>query len=758
MNIATLRASCALIAMTAANPLLAQTADTAPRAGADTSGEIVVTATKRNETLAEVPIAVSVFTSEAIADAGITRPAGFLATVPNVTFIEDNSGEAYVNIRGQTAVRNSDPNVAFVIDGVTLSSVKGFNQDLFDIAQIEVLKGPQSALYGRNAAAGAIVITTKGPGDRLEGQVQGAIGNADTRRISAGVSGPITDTLGFSIAGSARHTDGTYRNIITGGHPQRANSFTGRGRLVYDDHERLRLDLKAEAVRNHGGSTAYVAQFVGLPIGGFPGTELDANNTDIPYNSNVPSEYAETFHTVSLKAEYDFAFATLTSITGYNRLKQYYGSDSPPYIPQDTGLAGGGTVQQYHYDDRNFSQEIRLTSIGETRLRWQVGFYYLKFKRKQASKINLDTLGRLPDNRDRIDPATSIIPTVSYGRPVYDTENYAPFASAQFDITRQLRLSVAGRYDTERRSIREAAPPTINPLTGDSYNVCVALTGKSFDQCSAKTTFRQFQPKASLTWLIDDLGSVYASFGRGFKSGGFNPIGSREALIAALPPGIPASSVYVQDGYAKEVSTSWEVGTKLSLLDRALSLNLAAFQTDIKGAQQFAFFPSVGIQTTVSIDKIRARGFDIDFNYSTPFGLRLFGGYGYVDSTVKEFAGNPAAVGNRGPGAFKSTLTLGATQAFDLGGDFELLPRIQFNHYGSIEWDVDNTPGTRRKPLSMLSGRLALKSGDRWEIAAFGDNLTNEKYYQVVVPLMPIFTVNYPAPRRTYGVEATLRF
>src|SRR3546814_733554 len=108
---------------------------------------------------------MSVLTETAITSAGIDRASEFLSNIPNVTFIEDNAGEVYVNIRGQTSVRNSDPNVAVVIDGATLTSLKSFNQDLFGLKQIEVLKGPQSALYGRNAAAGAIVITTKEPGD-----------------------------------------------------------------------------------------------------------------------------------------------------------------------------------------------------------------------------------------------------------------------------------------------------------------------------------------------------------------------------------------------------------------------------------------------------------------------------------------------------------------------------------------------------------------------------------------------------------------
>lgn len=727
-------------------------------ANADASSEpdIVVTATKRNESLEKVPISVSVFTEQAIQDAGITRASNFLATVPNVTFIEDNAGEAYVNIRGQTAVRNSDPNVAFVVDGVTLSSVKGFNQDLFDIQQIEVLKGPQSALYGRNAAAGAIVVTTKRPGGVFEGQITGALGNQDTQRVNASISGPLTDTLGFSVAGSFRHTDGSYTNITTGEKVQRSNNLNGRGRLVYDDHDKVLIDLKVDASHSYGGGTAYNAQFVGLPIGDFPGTALDANDTRVPFNSNVPTEFEETFINASLKVEFDLGFATLTSITGANRLNQYFASDSPPYIPLDSGV--GGTVQQYTYRDRSYSEEVRLTSPSTGRFRWQIGGYYLHYTRNQFSKISVDTQGRLPDDQRNIEAPPAPIPTLSFGNPQYKTINYAPFASAQFDITDRLHLNVAGRYDTERRTIREAASPAINPLTGVSYNTCVALTGRAFNDCFSKTTFTQFEPKASLSYDLVGIGSIYASYGRGFKSGGFNPIGAREALIGALPPGIPVSSVYVQDGYEKEVSTSYEIGAKLRLLDRKLALNVAAFSTDISGAQQFAFFPSVGIQATVSIDKVKARGFDLDVDYTLPFGLRVFGGYGYVDSKVKAFTGNPATVGNRAPGAFKSTLTIGATQAFALGGDLELVPRVEYNHYGSIWWDVDNTPGTKRDPLSLVNARLTLKSGDRWQISAFGDNLTNENYYQEVVPLLSIFTVNYQAPLRTYGIEARLDF
>ncbi len=716
--------------------------------------DIVVTATKRNESLVKVPIQVSVFTEQAITAAGIVRPSNFLGSVPNVTFIEDNAGEAYVNIRGQTATRSSDPNVAFVIDGVTLSSVKGFqNQDLFDIQQIEVLKGPQSALYGRNAAAGAIVVTTKRPGDKLEGHILAAGGNQDTYRGNASISGPLTDTLGFSVAGSYRHTDGSYTSIPTGEKVQRSTNYSARGRLVYDDKDKLLIDLKVGGFKSFGGGSSLIAQVVGVPVGGFDGTALDANNTDIPFLSPVPRQFSERFLETSLKIEYDLGFAKLTSITGVNDIKQYFGSQSPPYLP------GVATIQQYTYHDKNKSQELRLTSPSDQRFRWQVGFYVLRFDRNQTSDIMSNTDNMLPEDRRSLKGPTDQHPSQAYDNPIYRTTSYAPFASLQYDVTNHLHLNVAGRYDTERRTIRNATTAAINPLTGASYNNCVALTGQTIDQCRDAQTFHQFEPKVSISYDVAQSASVYASYGRGFKSGGFNPIGSRQTLqAAAVAAGVSPDTVFVQDLYQKEVSTSYEVGAKARLFDRRLSVNAAAFTTDISGAEQFQFFPTVGLQTTISIDKVRSRGFEADADWTFANGIRIFGGYGYIDAKVRNFSPNPAFNGNRAPGSFKFTLNAGATKAFDLGRDLQLIPRVEFNRYGSIWWDVNNTPGTKRNPINIVNARLTLKQGDRWQISAYGDNLFQKRYYQEVVPLLGFFTVNYPAPLRTYGVEARLDF
>src|SRR6188768_3806882 len=156
--------------------------------------EVLVTARRRSETFRDVPMTVSVFTAEAIESAGIERPADFIARVPNMTLVEtQNAGNAFVVVRGISQARNSEPSVAVLVDGVLETNPAEFNQDLFDIEQIEVLKGPQGAVYGRNAIGGAIIINTKEPGDEFEGRVKLGYGNENSMRVQAGVSGPITD-------------------------------------------------------------------------------------------------------------------------------------------------------------------------------------------------------------------------------------------------------------------------------------------------------------------------------------------------------------------------------------------------------------------------------------------------------------------------------------------------------------------------------------------------------------------------------------
>ena len=725
---------------------------------AQTLEEVVVTATKRDESVIKVPIMVSVLTANDLEATGVKRSADFLNSTPNITFQEDNTGETFINIRGQTSSRNSDPNVAIVVDGVTLTSNRDFNQDLFDLEQVEVLKGPQSALYGRNAAAGAIVVKTKAPSDHLEGSASVGRGNFDTNYFSGSISGPITDTLRFRGAVSLRDTGGPFTNVTSGEKSMRTTPSLARIRLLYQPSEQFSADLTVGMESTHGGTLAYNAQIVGVPSGNFDGTAIDANSADMPFITNVIGVYDEKYYHASLKLDWDLGFARLTSISGANYLDNFFGGDLTPYFP-DTGQPGA-QIASYAFRDKNYSQELRLTSKSDQALRWQFGFYGLHFLRDQYEVLNQDTLGVVPSPRLTILGPGTPQPTTSFGHQYYTTTSFAPFGNVEYDLTKDLRLVVAGRYDTEIRSVSEVVPGTINPVTGQSYNLCVQLTGKTADQCHSSTSFHQFEPKVSLAYDLSSDATVYASYGKGFKSGGFNPIGSRQALLAvAAAAGEPASSVFVQDQFDKEVSTTYEIGAKLRLFDRRLAINAAVFRTNITGAEQFQFIPSVGLQTTLNIDKIKSKGFDVDATALLPSGTQVFLGYGYTDAKVDAFAAAPSFVGNTAPGSFKYTLNLAATQNFQVSDNLRLTPRVEWARQGPIWWDVNNTPGTKRDALDLVKARLTLAARDnKWQVSAYGDNLLNKKYFQEVVPILSFFTVDFRGWTRTFGIEGTVKF
>jgi iron complex outermembrane receptor protein len=474
----------------------------------------------------------------------------------------------------------------------------------------------------------------------------------------------------------------------------------------------------------------------------------------LPFVTNVRGELREDLVAASMLIDYDFGFARLTSVTAADKLYQFFGGDSPPYLA-DSGT--GDTVQGYTYRDRNFSQELRLTSPSAQRFRWQIGAYFLKFRRNQISELNQDLVGIVPPT-DGIDlPGNPTLgATVSYAREKYTTTSFAPFASVQFDVTDALHLSVAGRFDIEKRKVQELAPDAINPATGNNYNLCIVSNpGFTLSDCRLSKTFKQFEPKVSLSYDLGSAGSVYASYGKGFKSGGFNPLGSRNALLAVAPAG---SQVFVQDSFGKEVSESYEIGTKLRLLDRHLTFNAAVFSTNVTNAQQFEFFPSAGLQTTTSIDKVRLRGFEFDFTAQIPDGPKLFGGYGYTDGKVKAFAADPSYVGNRSPNTNKYNLSVGATQDFHIGGDYRIVPRVTFTRIGSIWWDVKNTPGTKRDPVNLVDARLSLRSAEQWDLSVYAKNLFNKQYNRSVLPLLGVFALTSLAETRFIGLEGRFNF
>jgi iron complex outermembrane recepter protein len=795
--------------------------------GTDPEGQIadiIVTGLKRDERFIDAPVSVQVFSEEAIEDARITRPQDFLALTPNVTFIQSNhAGEAFVNVRGQTSVRQSESAVAVVIDGVQLATQNEFNGELFDIAQIEVLKGPQGAIYGRNAAAGAIIITTKKPTDDLEGNVMLSYGNWNASRASASISGAlIPGKLRARTSVAFSDSDGPFTNIITNEKTYRSNEKLGRLRLDWDDGGPFKADLRFNISRLTGGAIAANAQGPGIRNGGVL-SPVNGNATDAPYVNDAPGFNRQDKFSTSLKMDYDFGGVLLTSVSSWNQITDNYQAKLFPYHSandprNDAGNAilFGDQTQKYRIANRAFTQELRLSSNSDGPFNWQAGLYYLKSKRGFITeqgfngRVPLDgagnpiigvsgyapsptgaifasldpaisnaIFGSVVTRWDRlligggtilptlgIDGLSSVNPTNAYDDTLYEAENFAPFANFQYDITENLELGVAGRYDIEKRSVETRTPDVRNPFTGGSFNNCVALFARPADACVADRTFKQFQPKVTLTYKFpSNNGSIFASYGRSFKSGGFNAFGTREIVVRATQGSVLTRAqaealVFVNDAYDKEVADAYELGFKVQGMNRRLSVNGAVFQTDIKNAQQFIFFPAGSVQAVQSVDKVRIRGFELDANMRVSDTLTLFAGYGYIDPVIKAYRALPAAVGNRAPYVSKYNLLTGFQLNQPLSDNLELNLRGEYTRQGSIWFDAANTPGTARRSINLVNARLGI-GGDRWELAAWSRNLFNEKYRAesvVLVTGIGTFNPGFPAAPRSYGLDLKFNF
>jgi iron complex outermembrane receptor protein len=801
-------------------PSWAQTSppqDSQPAADAKSESDIIVTGLKRDEALVDVPAAVQVFSAQTIAQAGIQRPQDFLQLTPNVTFQTSNhAGEFFVNIRGQTSVRQSEGAVAFVIDGVQLATQNEFNGELFDIQQIEVLKGPQSAIYGRLASAGAIIITTKTPTDTFEGQAFASYGNWQTSRINGSVSGPIIEgKLRFRVSVAANDSDGPYTNINTGEKVHRSNEKLARLRLIWDAGDDTTVDFRLNGSRLRGGAIAFNAQVVGATQGGVTTTQIDTNDTSIPFTSDVQGLNRQNKISTSLKIDHNFDFGTLTSVSSFNRIVDNYQAKNYPYgawnfagnsfvsdalspgLNLDILAAFGDNTQKFRIRNKAFIQELRLTSLSDQRFRWQVGGFFLKSERNFTTEQGLngmlprDSTGAFippftiqgtnigapvaPVQRNIIGGGTILPtlgidgpntnnPTLNYDRNNYKTTNYAAFANIGYDILDNLEIQLAGRYDAEKRSIRTQTPNIPNPFFGiapgapaATYNLCVATTGRSAADCHDSRTFHQFQPKASLIYkFANETGSVFVNYGKGFKSGGFNPIGTRATLIQGIP------NILVQDSYDKETADSYELGFKSQLFNRRVSVNGSVFYTQTHNSQQFEFFPTGGIQAISQIKKARIWGVEGDVNARVTDSLSLFAGAGYLDTKITDIdsqdpADRAAIIGNRIPFVANYNITAGFQLTQPIGGDLELTARGEYNRTGRIWYDQRNSPNTSRDPVDVVNARLGLQTG-RWELALFSRNLFNERYNSDAVVILPVAHAVYRAPTRSYGLEGRVKF
>jgi len=703
--------------------------------------EIVVTARRRAESIQDVPVTITVFDEAAIEAAGIRRPQDFISLTPNVTLVEtQNQGTSFITIRGISQARNSEPSVAVLVDGVLMSNPAQFTQELFDVQQIEVLKGAQGAVYGRNAIGGAIVITTREPGDEFEGRAR--LGYDDGPGVTAQImgSGPIGDseTLKYHAALSHYDTDGWIENTYLGDEADPFKDQSARLRLIWDPTDRLRAD--ARLYYSEVKTQALYFNIVGPPMNYAP---LDVNDTSLPVRVNNPGRNDRELSQVALKLDYDTGGGgTLTSITSFDSVEEILTGDQYDFLPIEESISvifGGefDLAQSQFLDVETISQELRFTSPADRRLRWIAGGYMIATDRF-ISTGNIMDLGegafpvyRTPRGNFPLDRSVfTNSAQVTFLADEQDNFAWALFGEVVYDITDNTEISVAMRYDEDTREQTTLTPQAFLDGAG-----LAGTTGSV-----RKETWDELQPRITLRYAPSDNVTLFGGYSKGFRSGGFNQTGVGSA-------GVPG----VGDLFDAEIAETLEFGIKSQLADGRVNLNFSVFDTEAEGSYFFVFLPESSTQNLGSLDEVDYRGFELDVTGRVSDNLELFLGYGATDSEIRA-AADPSYVGNQAPLVSEDTINAGAQYTRRLGGrGLELFIRGDYQRIGDTWWEPRNE--TVRNPVNLLDWRIGLR-GDSWSLVGWQRNFNDVRYNAEYSPGGFVFKAK---PRR-WGIDFTKEF
>ncbi|MDT8280341.1 MAG: TonB-dependent receptor [Erythrobacter sp.] len=693
-----LAVSASSLALMHAAPALAQ--DEAE----DTGGiaEILVTAQKVSENVQDVPIAITAITADRLEQTGTTSLEGLTRLVPSVTFRKGTtSANSAIVMRGVGTITFSvaaEPSVSTVVDGVVLSRSGQAFMDLVDLERIEVLRGPQGTLFGKNASAGLVNMVSKGGTDTLEAEARAEWFEGNEYRLRAAISGPLGENLSGRITGFYGTYDGNITNVF-GGQEEDVNGYEhygARGIVDYDNGSaKIRLiadyfkaddDCCADITTVSRG--AVLDAELGLPGGVAQG--LDQRYV----NHNLVTETRDEQWSLTASGDFDvFNSHTLSFVAGYRNWKNREireGDFLPRALVGTAELHDDGTVKTEQY-----SLEVRLASDTSEDFFYQVGAFAWRSDNEQqftrevvtcaSSTLPVDPLtGGQPCNL--ADTVNTIFPTATSDSDV-TSENYAVFGQATYRFSDMIALTGGLRYTWDDLEFSHFRAPGVNAATGlpatgpgvsgNPAGGLVANGGNGTNLSTGSSTNGNLSGKAVLqVYAADDI-MLYTSYTRGYKGPAFNVFFNHTAPNNAVP--IDA-----------ETSDAFEAGIKSQFLDNRVQLNLAAFTVEYDGFQANNFINLNGtiITNLTNAGTVKTEGFEADLVVVPVSGLTLRASGAYADAKVKEFNPNPitnapdARNGTRLPLAPKFTYTLGANYEADLGG-FGLHLDTDFRHLSS---------------------------------------------------------------------------
>jgi iron complex outermembrane receptor protein len=677
--------------------------------------EIIVTAQRREENLQTTPVAVTAFSADALDSLQIENTQDIAKAVPNLTLIPVTASRStlQVGLRGGAEQTGglvlSESAMSVYVDDVYRGRLSAANIELSDIERIEVLRGPQGTLYGRNAFSGALKIVTRTPGEDRWANASLGYGAFDEIKAQGSFGTPIADGIGASVALLYRERDGYVFNPALNRDLGEEKNFAVRGKLALFGNETLKATATLAYTRDRNdaaGPTLIPVRFNEAP---FPARAFVTDSSraiplgTTPYTSLTPIDPrgATDQFAATLDVSAELGAVTLRSITGYVDIDDEFYFDFSGGTRLPTGqFRANGLVRDSVAQTEQFSQELQAQGRAfDDRLDWIAGLYYLNEKSTQVFNDQLVLVPAVP-------VAFTFLPTTL--QPT--TNSYAAFTQGTFAVTDKLRLTAGLRYTKDKK--KQTA--TIQNQFSDR-----SAPGAALVPINLSPSFSSWTPKFSIDYQITDDAFVYASVSRGFKAGGFNGIAI----------GNPTVLRFV---YAPQTVWAYEAGLKLTSFDGRLRTNLVAFRnefTDLQQTQQIG----PGSFATNNVGNARLDGIELEVTAAIADGFTLFGNLGLMDEKYKSL--NPladAAVfgGRRLPLVAKWNFQAGFNYQSEpvVAGRFKVLLNTTYKHTGSYYSVVNNQLRTNGYGLLDASVGLATED-DRWSLTFAGKNIFDKVYF-----------------------------
>ncbi len=703
------------------------TADSPDTANAFVLEEIVVTATRREASMQDIPMSIAAFSGDRIQKSGIHDIVDLEALAAGL-HIEMINGQANVSLRGINAQQTSvgaESGVAVHQDSVYIVQRPDIALGFFDVDRVEVLRGPQGTLYGRNATGGAINIISRAPTEDFEAGGRVSFGNYSLVETEGYVSGPlIGDKLMARVAFKTRDHNGYTPNLFDGKAQDNGDYAGVRGLIRYEPTSDIRVDLKLDFARdNSQPALIHARRAPDVPLlvetlGSVLPDDPRVMNQDGPY-LNVKESWG-----VSAKVEWNVSDMVLSSLTSYRKFDWHESLD------WDGGDVRVGYFGQEHRDTWSFTQELTLSSTGDSKLEWIVGAYYFHAFEKQNG--------------------TTGVPYIDYFSNFitddYTTDAYAAFGEASYPIIESLTLTLGARYSREEKSIRGRSI-----LTFGGIEYPAALHNPE------DGSWDNFSPKVALTYDLTDDVAAYVTVSKGFKGGGYN--GYSEISNPEGP-------------YGPERVTNYEAGLKGAFWEDRLRANIAVFHMAYTDMQQFVTRPSTRIPGSFSTAVQNAaaatiRGVELDMDAVPTERLSLNFNLSYLDATYKDF---PDALlfgvatdvsGNQLSNTPKWAANAGASYAVPVGDWGSVTLRGEWSYKSQVSFTPFHRDVTLEDGYHLFNARLTFEEADgRWTIAGWVKNIGDTLAATRIEETAGTYgAVRYTyIPPRTYGITLGYKF